>query len=130
MQWPHNNRIPLQKLARKTALLVMLASMRRQRELRMLRLDCSTLTQSSLAFDLIEPVKNYNQQTFRNNKSLQKIVISALPEEPRLCPVRAVREYVDRTKTIRQTQALFIINTPPFTAISANTLSRWLKQEL
>ncbi|XP_038065583.1 uncharacterized protein LOC119735737 [Patiria miniata] len=43
------------------------------------------------------------------------------------CPVRALKWYIDRTKTLRSGHSqLFITTTPPYRPASRDTISRWL----
>lgn len=125
-----NQFLPLDKLARKTAMLIMLASMRRQAEIMQLDIAHSQISSTWVKFHLQKPVKNYNASNFRTNSSLQTICISNLPDSPKTCPVHALLEYVKRTSGLRRSTQLFIINTPPYTPIKPDTLSRWLKTEL
>lgn len=124
---PSLDQIPLPDLAKKTAMLLMLASCRRQHEIRNLDLNSVMCTSSYVKFTLMKPAKNYTLATHRANPNIQEICIPALPAQPKLCPVRCLTEYIKRTKDIRASSKLFITLTPPFKQLGRDTFSRWLK---
>ena len=58
-----------------------------------------------------------------------KFVINLKPsdENRAVCPVLTLRDYVDRTKSIRKSSQLFISISKPHFSVSKSTLSRWIK---
>ena len=52
--------------------------------------------------------------------------LSSVVEDRRWCPVRALKWYVKRTESCRQSSRLFVLPRAPFTAVSRDTISRWL----
>ena len=64
--------------------------------------------------------------------SLSKTLSRDLTEDRSLCPVRALRYYLDRTKDLRKDrELLFISHRPGFkTEIHRNTISSWLVQTI
>ena len=53
--------------------------------------------------------------------------ISSIPEDYLVCPVRALRAYIKRTKPLRAGDRLFILPKVPHPAASKDTLSRWIR---
>ena len=51
---------------------------------------------------------------------------SSITEDKLYCPVRALKWYIERTKTIRTSEGLFILPRRPFTHAAKATLSRWI----
>jgi len=51
---------------------------------------------------------------------------SSVDEDKVWCPVRALRWYLSRTKSLRSSSDLFITSTAPHRAASRDTVSRWL----
>ena len=51
---------------------------------------------------------------------------SSVGEDRKVCPVRALKWYLERTKDIRQGDKLFILPRRPYTAAAKDTLARWL----
>ena len=52
--------------------------------------------------------------------------LSSVAEDRKWCPVRALKWYVKRTESCRQSSRLFVLPRAPFTAASRDTISRWL----
>ena len=60
---------------------------------------------------------------------LPKIGLSSSVREDRLvCPVRALRWYLDRTGHLRTSQQLFIIPRKPYTPAARDTISKWVQR--
>ena len=53
--------------------------------------------------------------------------IPAYPENPSICVVRTLEEYVARTEKERKASQLLLSYIRPYVPISSQTLSRWLK---
>jgi len=51
---------------------------------------------------------------------------SSVEEDKVWCPVRALKWYISRTKSLRSSSDLFITTTAPHRAASKDTISRWL----
>ena len=67
----------------------------------------------------------------RPNHPGRDISFSAFTDDPRICVVQCLKEYVKRTTDIRQNeQQLLISYKAPHKAIGNQTLSRWLRTVL
>ena len=51
---------------------------------------------------------------------------SSIPEDRKLCPVRALKWYLQRTKQLRSSDNLFIIPKSPYGPASKDTISKWI----
>ncbi|KAJ8019670.1 hypothetical protein HOLleu_41344 [Holothuria leucospilota] len=53
--------------------------------------------------------------------------ISSIREDRLVCPVRALKYYISRTKALRRSDRLFIACNPPHAPVSKDTISRWIR---
>ena len=51
---------------------------------------------------------------------------SSIREDRLVCPVRALKWYLDKTKHLRTSDVLFILPRAPYTPASKDTISKWL----
>ena len=57
--------------------------------------------------------------------------IPFLRQRPEICPAETMLAYINRTKAMRSGQDLLLISfKKPFNAVSAQTISRWIKETL
>lgn len=124
---------PLEQLTFKTVFLVAAASARRRSELHALS--------SGKGFIRFDPNGVYllpNPSFLAKNQSpsftpeaifLPSIsTTSSIREDRIVCPVRALKWYLSRTKPVRQSERLFLIPRQPYGPASKDTLSRWIVQ--
>ncbi|XP_041477327.1 uncharacterized protein LOC121425366 [Lytechinus variegatus] len=52
--------------------------------------------------------------------------LSSVSEDKVWCPVRALKWYLERTKTLRNSDQLFVTSREPYAAASRDTISRWI----
>ena len=70
-------------------------------------------------------------KTTKPGKECTKIEFLSFDEDPRLCVVRYLSEYLKRTKDMRHGhQKLLVSYQKPHRPVSKDTVSRWLKHEL
>ena len=129
------DKIPLKELTKKTVFLLALALAKRVSELQALSKDVGFKKEGALVSLLSEfRAKNDNKV-----KGLPRdFVVKGLthlvgPEEERkLCPVRALRAYVERTKDLRQDQVenLFLAPKDPSRPASKNALTYFLRSTI
>ena len=119
-----NNKLDLKTLNQKLAILLLLLSGQR----------CSTL----LSFD-IEFVDLHNETCIFYPKTLLKhsrphqtkdvFIYNKFEQEPKLCPIAAITEYIKRRTELKTTiTSLFITSVPPYKTPHKDTLSRWVKE--
>ena len=123
----------LKYVAKKTAFLLLLASGARRGEIHALDASKCVYRNSDKSM-LLQPVagfiaKNFNVVTGKCD--FDGFVIKELDEQSILCPVRATKWYLRRTKSIRGSiKHLFLTNNLKglVRAIHKNTLSGWIKR--
>ena len=73
------------------------------------------------------PIMSVLKSTSIRNRKIS-LRLGAFVEDPDLCVMLHLKEYLQRTESLRgkETQ-LFIRDVPPHTAVTKETLSRWLK---
>ena len=54
--------------------------------------------------------------------------LDAYPENPKICVVKTLSHYLERTQLFREQESkLFLTYQKPYHAVSASTISRWIK---
>ena len=117
--------LTLKQLCYKTILLLALTSAARAHELSALDLTYSLRKEGSWEFSLPTQVKNS-----RPGHPAQKFLFLAFPENPKICVIRCVTAYVERTKGLRKSTQLLVSFISPHKAISSQSVSRWLSRAL
>ena len=64
-----------------------------------------------LIFTLPKPTKTYNAANYKMWKGLQQLEIPILVQDPSLCPMRALLDYLARVKPVRKDIDLFSFKT-------------------
>jgi len=114
--------LSLKDLTMKLVMLLLLITAQRKQTLLLLSTNNLQMTRSSCVFQLTGLVK-----TARPSDPKGTLVVKAYAPDRRLCVIFALREYLIRTKTIRNKEAqLFISYQKPCKPITSQTLSRWI----
>jgi hypothetical protein len=66
-------------------------------------------------------------KTSKHNQKQPSLFLPSFPNDPKLCVVNAINEYIRRSDSIRKDDKLFISYCLPHKAVCSQTLSRWLK---
>ena len=122
---------PLDALTYKTLFLVAAASARRRSEIHALSVKKGFIRFSSAGvFLLPDPAflaKNFSESYTPGPVFLPSMSSASSVREDRLvCPVRALKWYLEKTKNLRTSEALFILPRSPYSRVSKDTISRWL----
>ena len=120
-----NDKLHLNDLTQKTAMLLALTRPSRSADLVGLSLDQRRYSPEGVTFI---PTKLAKQS--RQTKKSASFFFPAFPSNRRLCPVATIREYEMRTKDRREGQnhsQLFISLIKPYNPVSSSTIARWLK---
>ena len=128
-QLPPNNKITLQALGGKAALLILLSTMCRSGEVAQLRLSgiATGVNAAFVTFHLKELTKNFNIDSI-HKAGLQKLTIRKLPSNPSICPVTTLIDYIKLSLPFRKGEdKLFILPGPKFGAAKRQTVIRWIK---
>ncbi|KAJ8043910.1 TBC1 domain family member 10B [Holothuria leucospilota] len=125
----HNSTLEL--LTYKTLFLIAAASARRRSELHALTTKKGFIRFSQSGVFLIpDPSFLTKKETisFTPGEIYLPSISSAssISEDKRVCPVRALKWYLEKTRLIRTSERLFLIPRSPFNPASKDTLSRWL----
>ena len=113
---PSNDKITLQALGGKTALLILLSTMCRSREVIQLRLSGleTGVNASFVTFHLKELTKTFNIDSIHRT-GLQKLTIRKLPSNPSICPVQTLTDYIKLSLPFRKGEdKLFLLPGPKF----------------
>ena len=122
-----NTDIPLNTLAGKVALLILLTRMCRVGEVAQLDTQSMIESEESLTFYLNKPVKNCTPSNVASTKNLHAFVLRRFPNEM-LCPVSALKTYLQRTEKFREdVTKVFIIISQKIRPASVSSVSRWVK---
>ena len=66
-------------------------------------------------------------KTSKPGKHLPPFPFPAFVEEPRLCIVTVLKEFIQRTEKLRKSQKLFVTYTKLYNQPAISTLSNWIK---
>ena len=122
------SKLTLRELTAKTVMLMLLITAQRVQTLHTLKLKDLYCDKegTSMVFRLSQVLKHSKRG------SLGTIVLSSFPEDSRLCVVKTLKAYIEKTDEIRDknTDNLFISTKPPFKGASSTTIARWVKETL
>ncbi|KAJ8024145.1 hypothetical protein HOLleu_36791 [Holothuria leucospilota] len=122
---------PLDALTKKTIFLVAAASSRRRSEIHALSVKPGFIRFTPDGVHLLPNpsflAKNQSESFSPDHIFLPSMsTTSSVREDRFICPVRALKWYIEKTKSIRKSDALFLIPRSPYTPASKDTISRWL----
>ena len=120
-----NNKLSLQELTWKLAMLLSLTRPSRSSDLCSLDLNFRRYIPEGVTFQASSLAKQS-----KNNKPRSEFFFPAFPGSPRLCPVTTLRAYENRTKSLRvvETQSrLFLGVIRPHNPVAPSTMARWLR---
>ena len=124
-QWKDNKELSLKELSLKTTTLVALVTAQRVQSLHKLDLDCMTQENDRITFEF-----DLLKQSRPSVKS-PIMELCAYPENPKICVVKTLSHYLERTQSFREQETkLFLTYQIPHHAVSATTISRWIKSML
>ena len=128
---PSNEEMGMSQLGGKIAMLILLANMCRISDVAQLDLAQMTRGEGHLSFWLETPTKTFTKANMNfGGTALQTLVIEEFEDE-KLCPVRAIECYIERSKGLRgSVTKLFIVTGFNPNAASIQSISRWAKRIL
>ena len=123
-----NETIPLNDLAGKISILVMLSTMCRLSYVSQLNTKNMTETRDLVEFRLETPTKTFTKYNMAfGGTGLQTLTLHRF-DDPRLCPVEVIVAYLARTSGFHcQVSELFVIVGKRSKAASMQSISRWTK---
>ena len=115
--------IPLSHLTYKLVMLLALSTSQRTQTLKAIKLNNMVFGNELVMI----PIYSLLKQTSAKNRKFC-IYLKPFGEDPAICVVTALKEYIKRTEVNRKTEnQLFISFQKPFHPVSTQTISRWLK---
>ena len=114
--------LSLYDLSMRTVTLLALVSAQRSQSIHLLDIDNMSVDEDKFSFELCGDFK----QSRIGHETLN-IILPAYQPDIRLCIVRTLRIYLDRTEKLRGSSKLFISSVRPFQPVSKDTISRWIK---
>ncbi|XP_068726484.1 uncharacterized protein [Montipora capricornis] len=118
--------LSLKDLTLKVLMLLLLVTGQRGQSIHLMTLSAMKRTESLCQFQILNHTK-----TSKPGHSSTSITISEFEQDPRICPLTALQEYLDRIQGLRNgEQCLFISYVKPHRAVSRDTISRWAKSVL
>ena len=114
------------EVSHKLAMLIALLSGQRSQTIHCLDTDFMTISDNKCVFRINSKIKQS-----KRGKHLKPIELMGFRENPSLCVIETLKEYLKRTETKRKgSKQLFISYQKPFKPISKDTLARWLRDIL
>ena len=124
--WSPASSLDLKCLTFKTAMLIALASAKRPSSLSLLAVK-KGFFESSSSQVRFQPLGL--EKTENPGHSAGPLVFESYADDPRLCPVRYIKQYVKRTRSKRSSDRLFISLLAPHGAVTS-TIARWLQKTI
>lgn len=116
-------KLSLKQLTLKLVMLVSLVSGQRGQSIQLLDINCMSQTDTTCTFVITKNVKQSRPGTKQ-----PVIMLEAYPIDERLCVVTLLKEYLSRTASLRGKHSqLFISYVKPYSPVSRDTISRWVK---
>lgn len=117
--------ITLKDLTLKLCMLIALTNATRAQSIHLLTVHSVNKLSSEFVIE-IEGLLKQSRPGYKN----PEIHLKAYPPDRRLCVFTVLKEYMYRTRLIRQTNKLLISYVKPHKDVSKNTISRWIKTVL
>ena len=118
----HVEQLSLKQLTLKLVTLTALVSGQRCQTVHLMNLDTMDVTPSNMTFYIRDITK-----TTAPGKPQPDIVLPVFSKEPNLCIFTLMKHYISRTKDLRTSQKLWISFIKPYSAVSKETISHWIK---
>ena len=118
--WGPTKELSLKKLSVKLVMLLLLVSSQRGQTIKNLPLDGMVMESDKVVFKMKSILKHN-----RVGDRLDTLIFKEFPSCKRLCVVRTIKEYVNKTETLRSSRQLLVSFVKPHGGISRDTLARW-----
>lgn len=123
--WYPNDILSLDQISRKTITLIALTSAHRVQTLSKINITNIEHHSNSVSIKIPDIIK-----TSRPGSKQPIIHIPFFKDKPSICPAQSLITYLDKTKSLRHSNILFIGVNKPHKAVGTQTLSRWIKRTL
>ena len=127
-----NKSLSVNSLAGKSLILILLSTMCRGSELLLLKVPNMSVIHGGIEFVLDTLTKTYNRSNFTIRPNLQKLTISSFDENPILCPVKTLLDYLETMTAFHGfIEPVFICCLADHTCpASKDTINRWIKTHM
>ena len=124
--FPALENVSLKNLSYKTVTLLCLVTGQRCQTIHTIDINMIQSLSDKMRITIHKPLK-----TTRPGKHQAPLELVHYPEEPKLCIVKTLSHYLERTKVLRgEHSALFISFHKPHNPVSKDTIARWVKATL
>ena len=103
----------------------MLVTGQRVQTLKALNLDNMHISKNQVSFMITEKLKH-----FRPGNNSMTVVLSKYRQDPRICVLNYLYQYLKRTEQKRSSSQLFVSLQKPHDKVTTDTISRWIKYTL
>ena len=118
--------MPLSYVTLKLVMLLALATAQRAQTLHSINVENIQISGCLVTIPITKPLKQSTARNFKHSLNIKRY-----NADKRICPVKTLEEYLERTKYIRNCEKqLFVSYLKPHRAVSKSTISRWLKMVL
>lgn len=125
-RWGRNSVLNLRLLTWKVTVLLLLCTAQRGQTIWLLPLSGLVETEEGVVFKMRHQLKHN-----KPGEPLSIIKIAKFRQDTRLCPVRCLKSYIERTKVRRgDIDQLLISTVKPYRAVGRGTVSNWVKKML
>ena len=115
--------LSLKNLSLKLVMLLSLVTAQRGQTLRLLDINLMSTYDSTIVFTFNKPPKQFNPRT-----QVEPLVLKTYIHHESLCVISTLREYLQRTETLRVTGSQLLISfQKPHKAVSQDTINRWIR---
>lgn len=121
-----NESLSLEKLSKKCVTLLALATAHRVQTLSKINIKNIEIFDTKISIKIPDPLK-----TSRPGFKQPILTLPFFNERPEICPSRTLISYLEKTKSLRRSiVTMFVSFRKPHNAVSAQSLSRWIKSVL
>lgn len=123
--WP-NETLDLENLSKKLSTLLALVTAHRVQTLSLIKIcNINIIEGTEVIIKIPDRIK-----TSRLNTEQPILRLPFFHENPRICPARCLISYLEKTKDLRTSDSLLISFRKPFSQLSSQRLSQWIKDTL
>ena len=116
-------KLDLKMLTHKLVMLVALISAQRIQSIHLLDLQFMKASPNQAEFSFPEHIKQS-----RPGYTVPSVILKAYPTDPALCVIAHLKEYIERTRPLRDVETkLFISYVKPHKRVSKDTIGRWIR---
>lgn len=124
--WYPNENLNLEQISKKLSTLLALTTAHRVQTISKINIHNIEMYTDAIHIKIPDTIK-----TSRAGAKQPTLILPYFREQPSICPVVTLQSYLNRTESLRGNNAiLFIGLKKPHRAITAQTLSRWIKSSL